>query len=99
MENKFLYDMPLAGKDGRPQKVYLKVWDTTGKFELQDRVRNFYNGAKVALIVFSVDSQESFKDVDRFVESVNVNCGQECIKILLANKFDRREYNMRVQED
>lgn len=48
--------MPNTSNDySKPEQVYLKVWDTTGKQDMQDRVKIFYQNAQVALIVFSID--------------------------------------------
>ncbi len=53
-----------GGKDGRPQKIRLDIWDTCGVESMQGLARQFYPGSHAVIVVYSVNRGDSFKSID-----------------------------------
>lgn len=56
-------DVPNGGKDGRPKKIRLDIWDTAGDDSMKNIMKMFYNGASAVIIVYSITSPSSFSSV------------------------------------
>lgn len=52
------------------QSVQIQIFDIAGSEQYRDIVGNFFHFAKLALIVFSIDSERSFQDVDKWLEKI-----------------------------
>ena len=85
-------DVPGGGKDGRPLKMKLDIWDTAGQESQQALARNFYSGSHAVIIVYSVVSPYTFKSVDNHMNNINQYCNDEnVLKFLVGNKCDLEE--------
>ncbi len=70
-----------------PMDVRLSLWDTGGQ-ELFSYLRpKYYDGAKVAIIVFDITNSNTFEDVDLWHAELNEHCPDIPI-ILCGNKYD-----------
>ena len=82
-------DVPGGGKDGRPLKMKLDIWDTAGTESAQAIARNFYSGSHAVIVVYSVDSPNTFKSVDFHMNNINQYCNDDnVLKFLVGNKCD-----------
>ena len=90
VQNQYkMVDVPGGGKDGRPLKMKLDIWDTAGTESAQAIARNFYTGSHAVIVVYSVISQNSFKSVDQHMNNINQYCNDEnVLKFLVGNKCD-----------
>ena len=70
-------DVPGGGVDGKPPKMRLDIWDTAGQESQQALARNFYSGSHAVIIVYGVDSPQTFKSVENHVNNVNQYCNDE----------------------
>ncbi|EAY23638.1 small GTP-binding protein, putative [Trichomonas vaginalis G3] len=70
------------------QKVNLQIWDTAGQERYKGMTPMYYRGAQAALIVYAVDSTESFGCIDEWYESVEKNKTNQVHYILVGNKCD-----------
>ena len=61
-------------------------------------VKTFYNNTSVAIIVFSVDSTESLKSVEKYLQDVQQFCPEDTIKILVASKCDKKERHFKKED-
>ena len=52
----------------------LDIWDTAGQPEQQALARNFYSGSHAVIIVYSVDSPNTFKSVDGHLQNIESFC-------------------------
>ena len=52
--------------DNKP--VRLQIWDTCGQEIYRSLISNFYRNAFLAMIVFSIDSKESFEHLDTWLK-------------------------------
>ncbi|OHS93088.1 Ras-related protein Rab-1B [Tritrichomonas foetus] len=70
-------------------EVKLKIWDTAGQEKYRSLAPIYFNGAHGALLVYSVDSEDSFRDLDFWYNSFIQNCSTSSYYLaLVANKID-----------
>ena len=69
-------------------EVRLQIWDTAGQERYRAMTPMYYRGAHVALVVYSVDNNESFQAVDQWVESLQENADSNIIIFIAGNKAD-----------
>lgn len=71
--------------------VKLQIWDTCGQEIYRSLVKNFYRHASLAFMVYSIDNEESFNDIDFFMKEVKNCAGPDSKLILIGNKNDLEE--------
>jgi small GTP-binding protein len=70
------------------QEVNLAIWDTAGMETFRTLTPIYYRGASLAIVMFSVDLQPSFTDVDWWIHSIKDEC-PEALIVLVGNKVDK----------
>lgn len=68
--------------------IKLHIWDTAGSEKYKSIVPMYYREANIILLVYSVDSSDSFSDLDTWYQSVQDNAPQNITVILVGNKSD-----------
>jgi small GTP-binding protein len=70
--------------------VKMQVWDTAGQERFQSMTKNFWNGAKGAVVVFALDDRKSFDALEsNWLPSIKECVGTGCeYTILVGNKCD-----------
>lgn len=53
-------------------KIKMDIWDTAGDEFQQNNVRNFFAGAHAVIIVYSIESVETFKSVETHISNVEL---------------------------
>jgi Ras-related protein Rab-1A len=64
------------------------IYDTAGHERFQKITKNFYNGAKGIILVYSVNEKKSFDNLQKWVETIQINADTECEVMLVGNKID-----------
>ena len=74
-------------------KTYIyNLWDTAGQEQYRSLNRIFIQKGKIILLVYSIDNETSFKEIDFWMNYVKDNLGDEkYILALIANKSDLYE--------
>ncbi|KAH0787557.1 small GTP-binding protein [Histomonas meleagridis] len=68
----------------------LQIWDTAGQERYRGMTPMYYHGASVAILVYSIDSQDSFDDINNWIQSLKQNCNFDSLQLfLVANKKDK----------
>jgi Ras-related protein Rab-35 len=67
--------------------VKLQIWDTAGQDRFRTMSSTYYRGADGAIIVYDVTSLESFNNVGRWLEDMNMY-NRNVYKIIVGNKND-----------
>lgn len=76
-------------KDDKEEKIKFNLWDTTGQEKYRALTRNFYAGAKAAILVYDITQLESFEKIrDFWVKELREHCEKNIILALAANKYD-----------
>ena len=74
--------------DKKPVLKY-KIWDCCGQEVYRSLVTSFYRNAEVCLLVYDVTNEESFKNIENWVNDVKAQKTDELIHfILIGNKID-----------
>ena len=50
--------------------IKLQIWDTCGQEVYRSLISNFYRSSSMAIIVYSIDNEESFNDLDNWVKQL-----------------------------
>ena len=76
------------------------IWDTAGQEQYRSINKMFIRGSKIILIVYSIDSRDSFNSVNFWIDYVKKNLkGDKYIMALIANKSDLYEENQMVMDE
>ena len=68
--------------------IKLQIWDTCGQEMYRSLISNFYRNASLAMIVYSIDSRESFVHVNTWLKEVKIQSHPDVKIILIGNKAD-----------
>jgi small GTP-binding protein len=69
-------------------EVKLKIWDTAGQERFRSLTPMYYRDAHVAVLVFAVDSPESFVRLDTWIEDLRREVNKVPAVIVAGNKID-----------
>ena len=68
--------------------IKLQIWDTCGQEIYRSLIKNFYRNSSLAIIVYSIDKKNSFKDIDLWIKEIKVNSSPDIKIVLIGNKSD-----------
>ena len=68
--------------------VKLQIWDTCGQEIYRSLITNFYRSSSLAIIVYSIDKKDSFKDVEMWIKELKINSSPDIKIILIGNISD-----------
>ena len=68
--------------------IKLQIWDTCGQEMYRSLISNFYRNASLAMIVYSIDSKESFLHINTWLKDVKIQSHPDVKIVLIGNKSD-----------
>ena len=68
--------------------IKLQIWDTCGQEVYRSLITNFYRNASLAMMVYSIDSRESFLHINQWLKEVRIQSNPDVKIILIGNKAD-----------
>ena len=68
--------------------IRLQIWDTCGQEVYHSSMKNFYRSALCIIVVFSLESLDSFYKVHEWIEEIQNNNSEDSILVLIGNKLD-----------
>ena len=71
--------------------IKLQIWDTCGQEMYRSLISNFYRNASLAMMVYSIDSKESFSHISTWLKEVKLQSHPDVKIILIGNKKDLEE--------
>ena len=66
-------------------KIRMQIWDTAGQEKFNSLVTNYYKGSDVAIFVYSIDTEKSFKNIEKWYKILKEN-NKNSLNILIGNK-------------
>ena len=66
----------------------IKLWDTAGQEKYKSLTKIFTKDAKIAILVYSIDSEQSFNELDEWLKLVKESNPEDLILGVAANKSD-----------
>ena len=82
----FTFNIKIKGK-----VISLQIWDTCGEELFRSLITNFYRNTSLAIIVYSVTSEESFQDIDMWLKELRTHANPDVKVFLIGNKIDLEE--------
>ena len=79
------YFLPCIDKNN--EKFFIKIRDTQGMEQFAPLLPNFCRSAKLALVMFDVNNQRSFDDIDRWIRQLR-QYNDNAKLMIIANKID-----------
>ncbi|GJD09173.1 Ras-related protein RABH1d [Galdieria sulphuraria] len=71
--------------------VRLQLWDTAGQERFRSLIPSYIRDSSVAVIVYDVTNRASFLSVNRWLEEVKNERGEDVVLVLVGNKTDQAE--------
>ena len=68
--------------------VKLQIWDTCGQELYRSLITNFYRNTSLALIVYAINNEDSFKDIDMWLKELRTHASPDVKVFLIGNKID-----------
>ena len=68
--------------------VKLQIWDTCGQEAYRSIIKSFYRNSSLAIIVYAIDSKESFKALQLWLNEIKTESNPDIDIILVGNKAD-----------
>lgn len=78
--------------------VKLQIWDTCGQELYRSLITNFYRNSSLAVIVYAINSQESFENIDMWLKELRMNSNPDAKVFLIGNKIDLESERVIVAE-
>ena len=70
------------------QNIKLQIWDTCGQEVYRSLISSFYRNASLAIIVYSIDKEESFNNVEKWLNDIKSQSSPNIKIFLIGNKAD-----------
>jgi len=80
-------DFKIRTIDVNGEQVKLQIWDTAGQERFRTITSTYYRGTHGVIVVYDVQSAESFVNVKRWLHEIEQNC-DSVNRILVGNKDD-----------
>ena len=71
--------------------IKLQIWDTCGQEIYRSLITNFYRNSSLAIIVYSIDKKNSFKDIELWLKELRLYSSPDIKVILIGNKSDLKD--------
>jgi len=71
--------------------IRLQLWDTAGQERFRSLIPSYIRDSSVAMIVYDITSQNSFKSINKWVEDVREERGNDVVIMLVGNKSDLQD--------
>lgn len=113
VDNKFSEDTTTNSSQTNPEKLMqkkktlnidsttiaiLSITDTAGEERHAKLTKNYYIDIHGALIVFDLNDQESFSQIDKWNDELTKHAPKDLVTILVGNKSDKQDRVIKPQE-
>ncbi|MCQ2819067.1 MAG: GTP-binding protein [archaeon] len=79
--------------------VKLQIWDTCGQEIYRSLITNFYRNSSLAILVYSIDNEESFKNITSWLTELKKQANPDIKTVLVGNKCDLEDKRKISKED
>lgn len=90
LESKTTIGVEFATKTIETEGKIIKaqIWDTAGQERYRAITSAYYRGAVGALLVFDITKDQTFKNIDRWLQELKDHADQNIVIMLVGNKTD-----------
>ncbi len=71
--------------------IKLQIWDTCGQEVYRSLISSFYRSASLAIVVYSIDNEESFTHIEKWLNDIKTQSNPNVKIFLIGNKADLEE--------
>lgn len=68
--------------------VKLQIWDTSGQERFKTITSSYYKGAKGVILTYDCSEDDSFENISKWIEQIDLYAEFQITKVLVANKID-----------
>ena len=79
--------------------IKLQIWDTCGQELFHSLIKNYYNNASLAIIVYAINSKQSFEHINDWLKEIRSNSSPNTKIFLIGNKSDLDEERVVTKEE
>ena len=80
--------------------IRIQIWDTCGNETYEEIMKNFYRSALCIFLVFSLDDENSFSNLNKWIDDIKkINENESPIIILIGNKKDKIDERQITEEE
>ena len=70
------------------KNVKLQIWDTCGQEAYRSLIKSFYRNSSLAILVYSIEKEDSFKNLDNWMNDIKNESSPDIKVVLIGNKSD-----------
>ena len=70
------------------KNIKLQIWDTCGQEAYRSLITSFYRNASLAILVYSIDNQNSYNNIEAWLNEIKSQSNPETKTFLIGNKID-----------
>jgi small GTP-binding protein len=70
------------------KNIKLQIWDTCGQEVYRSLISSFYRSASLAVIVYSINSEESYNNIEKWLNDIKTQSNPDVKIFLIGNKAD-----------
>ena len=75
----------------KDQVIRLQIWDTCGQEVYRSLISSFYRNSSLAILVYSIDNENSFQNLEVWLNEIKKNGNPDIKVFLIGNKNDLEE--------
>ena len=68
--------------------VKLQIWDTCGQEVYRSLISSFYRSASLAIMVYSIENEDSFSNIEKWLNDIKTQSNPDVRIFLIGNKAD-----------
>jgi small GTP-binding protein len=68
--------------------VKLQIWDTCGQEVYRSLISSFYRSASLAIVVYSIEDENSFNNIEKWLNDIKTQSSPDVKIFLIGNKAD-----------
>ena len=68
--------------------IRLQIWDTCGQEIYRSLIESFYRNSSLAMLVYAVDNQQSFENLENWLDEIKCQTHPNLKIFLIGNKID-----------
>ena len=81
------------------QQLRMNIWDTAGQEKFKSVGTMYYKAAHAAIIVYAINNEDSFQQLDSWLEHLDEHGDQpKIVKIIVGNKSDLPDRKVSIKE-
>ena len=80
------------------KNIKLQIWDTCGQEAYRSLITSFYRNASLAILVYSIDNQNSYNNIEAWLNEIKSQSNPDTKTFLVGNKLDL-ENQRRIPKD